>query len=155
MAPRRRQATAEDLVNKPARHQDWPISVPSEKGDIELNLSLVALSAIAYDELMAAHPPTKDQKAEGSAYNPDTFAPALISAVVADPKMSEEQTTAIWTSETWNRGELRDLFMGCVNICSRGLDVPFTRSPWRWAGAAITGCRTPTSWAGRRRIGRS
>jgi hypothetical protein len=126
MAPRRRQATAEDLVNKAARHQDWPISVPSEKGDVELVLSLTALSATEYDELMAAHPPTNEQKKDGSAYNPDTFAPALIAEVVSDPKMSVEQTTEIWTSKQWNRGELRDLFMGCVNICSKGLDVPFT-----------------------------
>ena len=44
-------------------------------------------------------------------HNPDTFAPALISAVLAEPKLSVEQATQIWKSPTWNRGELRDLFI--------------------------------------------
>ena len=126
MATRRRQATASDLLAKPARKQELVISVPAEKGEAEVTLSLIAISASAYDKLLAEHPPTKEQRDEGNGYNPDTFAPALIAAVVAEPKLTVEQAAEIWTGETWSRGELRDLFMGCVNLCSKGLDVPFT-----------------------------
>ena len=126
MATRRRQATAEDLLTKKARSQEWTVSIPGDKGDVEVVMQLVAISSHTYDDLMAAHPPTKEQEKDGNAYNPDTFAPALIAAVIAEPKLTVEQATEIWTSETWNRGELRDLFLACVNICSRGLDVPFT-----------------------------
>lgn len=127
MAPRRRQATAEDLLSKPARKQTVPITLSGgDKADTVVEMSLVSLSATAYDKLLAEHPPTKDQKSEGHTYNPDTFAPALIAEVVVDPKLTVEQATAIWTGETWSRGELRDLFMACVDLCSRGLDVPFT-----------------------------
>jgi hypothetical protein len=126
MATRRRQATAEDLLGKPARTQEVTITVPGEKGDIELTLALKAISATAYDQLLAEHPPTKEQAAEGAGYNADSFAPAIIAAVVESPKLSPEQAAEIWTGETWSRGELRDLFMACVNLCARGLDVPFT-----------------------------
>lgn len=126
MASRRRPATTADLLGKPARTQEVTITVPGEKGDIELTLQLRAVSASAYDRLLAEHPPTKEQKEEGSGYNPDTFAPAIIAAVVADPALSVEEATEIWNGETWSRGELRDLFLACVNLCSKGLDVPFT-----------------------------
>ena len=126
MPPRRRQATADDLLGKKARKAEIPISVPTDKGNQVLTMDLVAISSDEYDALLAEHPPTPDQKKDGNSYNPDTFAPALISAVLAEPKLTVEQATAIWKSPTWNRGELRDLFMGCVNLCSEGLNVPFT-----------------------------
>lgn len=126
MASRRRPATVEDLLSKPARTQDVVITVPGEKGDVELLLKLRAVSASAYDRLLADHPPTKEQSAEGSGYNPDTFAPAIIAAVVREPQLSEDQAIQIWNGDEWSRGELRDLFMACVNLCARGLDVPFT-----------------------------
>lgn len=126
MASRRRPATVDDLLLKPARTQELVINVPSEKGDVELTLALTALSMKEYDELIAAHPPTKDQKAEGNGYNPETFAPAVIAAVVTEPKLTLEQAQTLWAGDQWNRGELRDLFLSCVNLCSRGLDVPFT-----------------------------
>ena len=126
MASRRRPATAADLLSKPARKQTVTINVPGEKGDQELTLELKAISAKAYDDLIAAHPPTKEQKVDGQGYNPDTFAPAIIAEVVDEPKLSLEQATEIWSSSDWSRGELRDLFLECVNLCSRGLDVPFT-----------------------------
>ena len=125
MATRRRPATADDLLTKPLRKLDFEITIPGEKGDQTLSLSLQASGSKAYDDLLAAHPPTKEQKIEGDTYNVNTFGPAIIAAVVNEPKLTLEQATAIWDSETWSGGEKRDLFMGCVNLCQRGLDVPF------------------------------
>jgi hypothetical protein len=126
MANRRRPATVEDLLAKPARTQEVVITVPGEKGDVELTLQLKAISASAYDKLLADHPPTKEQSAEGQGYNSDTFAPAIIASVVSEPTLSNEQASQIWNGDEWSRGELRDLFMACVNLCAKGLDVPFT-----------------------------
>jgi hypothetical protein len=126
MAARRRSATIEDLLSKPARRQEIVITVPGEKGDVELLLKLQAISASAYDKLLADHPPTKEQAVDGSGYNAETFAPAIIAAVVSEPVISEEQAGQIWNGNEWSRGELRDLFMACVNLCAKGLDVPFT-----------------------------
>ena len=126
MAARRRPATAADLLAKPARTQELTITVPGEKGDVEWTLSLKAISASAYDQLLADNPPTKEQSVEGSGYNPETFAPAIIAAVVRDPELTPDQAAEIWNGEAWSRGELRDLFMACVNLCAKGLDVPFT-----------------------------
>jgi hypothetical protein len=126
---RPRQATADDLLLKPARTQKQPLTIPDDKGaggTRQVEITMTSISAHEYDDLMAEHPPTKAQKEEGSSYNPDTFAPALIAAVVSEPKLTIEQATEIWNSKTWSRGELRDLFIGCVNLCSRGLDLPFT-----------------------------
>jgi hypothetical protein len=122
MPPRRRQATADDLLTKSARVQELEISL----GEKTVVVSLVAISADEYDEMLAEHPPTKAQKEEGNTYNPETFPPALIAAVMAEPKITLEQAQTIWKGKTWSRGELRDLFMNCVNLCNRGLDVPFT-----------------------------
>ena len=126
MASRRRPATVEDLLSKPARTQDVVITVPGEKGDVELLLKLKAISASAYDRILAEHPPTKEQSVEGAGYNADTFAPAIIAAVVTEPEITPEQAGQIWNGDEWSRGELRDLFMACVNLCAKGLDVPFT-----------------------------
>ena len=126
MATRRRPATAADLLGKASRTADVVLTIPGEKGDAEVVLKLTALSAASYDALLAKFPPTKEQKDEGNGYDPEKFCPALIAAVVTDPALTVEQATEIWTSESWNRGELRDLFPSCVNLCSQGLDIPFT-----------------------------
>ena len=125
MAVRRRPATVDDLLTKPARTQELTITVGADK-PVEVTLALTAISAKAYDDLLAGNPPTVEQKAEGETYNPDTFPAHIISAVVSEPKITLEQAREIWDGSQWSRGELRDLYMACVNLCSRGLDVPFT-----------------------------
>lgn len=123
----RRIATLEDLLNKPARTRDLIIRVPAEKGGAhELTLKLKAVGSQAYDDLLAAHPPTAEQKREGNTYNADTFAPALIAACCVEPAMSEKDAVTLWTSSEWSRGEVTELFVACVEVCSKGLDVPFT-----------------------------
>jgi hypothetical protein len=61
-----------------------------------------------------------------------SFLPVLIAcalgcvkACVTVPALTVEQATLIWTGDDWSRGELRDLFMSCVNLCAKGLDLPF------------------------------
>lgn len=126
---KRRTATFNDLLHKPARSRELVLRVPNEDGDvIDLVVSLRAIGAKDYDDLIAKHPPTSEQKKEGGSYNVDTFAPALISACSHDPKLTPNEAAEIWNSPDWSRGEIMELFLASVEVCSKGLDVPFTES---------------------------
>ena len=59
---------------------EFSIYLDSEDGKQELTLLYQAIGATAYDKLIAKHPPTAEQRVEGSSFNIDTFAPALIAA---------------------------------------------------------------------------
>lgn len=115
-----KMATVSQLLTKPARFKVLEITLGEEK----VCLKLRSISSKAYDDLLSQHPPTKAQKAEGSTYNIDTFAPALISLCVIDPEINAEDATALWTSPEWSRGELLDLFFAAVEVNNKGLDVP-------------------------------
>lgn len=120
-APKKR-ATLEQLLGKKPRTTTVDVTV----GTDTLTLEFRALGAKAYDELMAAHPPTKEQKAEGQVWNPVTFPAALIAASSHDPTITPEQATELWTSPDWARGELWDMLARLVALNQEGLDVPFT-----------------------------
>jgi hypothetical protein len=117
----KRVATAADLMSKPARIKEVPLSL----GDDDLVIKLKAIGSKAYDDKLAEHPPTKAQKADGATYNMDTFPVALLSLCMVDPVMTEEELATVWTSPEWSRGELLDLFFSAVEINNKGLNVPF------------------------------
>lgn len=126
-APTRRPATFNDLLHKPARTKEVVLKVPDEGGTIiEYVVTLRAIGSKAYDVLVGMHPPTAEQKKDGATYNPDTFGPALISACAIEPRMTPNEAKELWESEEWSRGEVMELFVAAVEVCSRGLDVPFT-----------------------------
>lgn len=123
----RRAATFDELLKKPARTKDLVLKVPADdNGVLELVVTLRAIGSKAYDDMLAGHPPTREQKADGASYNSDTFAPALISACSVSPSLTVDEARQIWESDEWSRGELMELFMGCVEVNNKGLDVPFT-----------------------------
>lgn len=119
-APKR--ATVEDLLAKVRRSKELQLG----EGDTALTLVFQAMGSKAYDDLIAAHPPTKEQKAQDAAWNPDTFAPALIAGCSVEPKIDDDTAVSIWASDSWSRGELMDLFMSVVRLNSEGLNIPFT-----------------------------
>jgi hypothetical protein len=123
----RRKATFADLQSKPKRTREVVLKVPDEDGEIiEFVVTLKAVGSKAYDDLMANHPPTPDQKKDGAQYNPDTFGPALIAACSFEPYLTPKEASELWNSEDWSRGEVMELFIAAVEVCSKGLDVPFT-----------------------------
>jgi hypothetical protein len=124
----RKIATLEDLLKKPARTKEIVINVPSGKGTTDFVVTLKAIGSKAYDDLLASNPPTNEQKREGQTYNAETFAPALISACAVTPALTVEQATEIWTSTEWSRGELTELYLACVEVNAKGLDVPFNEA---------------------------
>ncbi len=116
-----KKATLQDLLEKSRRSKTIRLG-----GDTGPGIRFQALGSKEYDDLIAEHPPTAKQKKEDASWNPDTFAPALIAACSVDPKISEDDATKIWESESWSRGELMDLFVQIQQLNAEGLDVPFT-----------------------------
>lgn len=124
-------ATIDQLLKKPQRVKTIPVTVTTDGDEtLEVGIKVRAIGSSEYDELLASHPPTGKQKKDdpNTPYNPDTFPPALIAACAAEPTMSVEQATELWTSERWSRGELTTLFFGCMEVNAKGLDVPFNES---------------------------
>jgi len=113
-------ASVDQLLSKPARTKEMVLNIGSD----EVTIALRAIGSKAYDDLMAAHPPTKAQKVENTPFNIDTFGPALLATSFMTPEMTVEEATAMWTSPEWSRGELTDVFYACVELTNTGLDVP-------------------------------
>lgn len=82
-----------------------------------------SISAKEYDRLLTDNPPNLEQRAAGAPYNINTFAPALLARVIAEPEINEDHWTEIWTSPDWNRGELMGFFAECVDLCNAGLKL--------------------------------
>lgn len=122
-----RPATFTDLVKKPVRTKTITMKVPGDDDAVEeLTLRVRAIGQQAYDALLAEHPPTKKQKESGDSYNIETFCPALISKSLVEPTLTYDEARELWTSETWSRGELTELFFSCVDVNNKGLNIPFT-----------------------------
>lgn len=121
MPVKKKFATIEQLVAKPPRTREVGVNLP----DGEATIVLRAIGSKAYDDLVAAHPPTREQKKEQSAWNPDTFPAALLTACSLEPKIDEESAKQIFQSEHWSRGEKMGLFYALVTLNTEGLDVPF------------------------------
>jgi hypothetical protein len=123
----RKPATFAALVGKPPRTKELILKVPDVDGTVvEHVMVLRAIGSKAYDTLVGMHPPTPEQKKDGAGYNPDTFGPALISACSLEPYLTPNEAKELWNSEQWSRGEVMDIFSTAVEVCSKGLDVPFT-----------------------------
>ncbi len=116
----KKRATVDDLLEKARRTKELSLS---ENGPTVL---FQAISSKAYDDLIASNPPTAKQKRDNAAWNPDTFAPALIAACSVEPEITPDTAEGIWTSDSWSRGELMDLFSSVVELNAEGLNVPFT-----------------------------
>jgi hypothetical protein len=122
-----RRATLDELVNKPRSVTEFSIFLPDGNGGTnEVTLRYQAIGMRAYDRLVAKHPPKPDQRAEGSSFDMDSFAPALIAACSVDPEISPAEAKKIWDSDEWSRGDVMVLFRQAVELNNRGLDIPFS-----------------------------
>lgn len=115
-----KRATIDMLRSKPRAEKEIALKIP---GVGEATLLLRAIGAQEYDRLLTKNPPTTEQMASGNGYNIHTFAPALLSEVVADPKMDEKEWGEIWNSPDWSRGEVLQIFEMAVELCNIGMDV--------------------------------
>lgn len=124
----RKKATLDLLTKKRPVEKEVVIAVQGDDGPEELEMLFRSIGSAEYDNLVGKFPPRADQKKEGLTYDIDRFAPALIARVCVDPPMSEEDAKAIWASDEWNRGEVMNLFMSAIDVCTRGLEPTPTSS---------------------------
>lgn len=122
-------ATIDKLKKKSPVRKEVTIVVDLDSGETEeVTLVFQAISNKEYDKLVSKYPPNAQQKKEGANYDVDKFAPALISACSLEPDISLEDAKEIWDSETWNRGELMNLFWAAVSVNQQGHELPPTES---------------------------
>jgi len=117
-----KRVTLDALKSKRGRTREVTVHVDGE----EATLLLRSIGARDYDRLVAKHPPTRDQLADGATFNIDTFGPALISACSLEPEISPSDAQDLWDSPEWSRGDLMYLFSEAVRLNNEGLNVPFT-----------------------------
>ena len=92
----------------------------------------------AFDALLAAHRPTKEQKTitadQGGGileYNTDTFPPALMAASATDPEMTLEEAEEIY--HNWSSGDAEILFTTAILVCKERASLPLS-----WNGTGPT-----------------
>jgi hypothetical protein len=124
-----KRATLDMLKNKPRSTTEFSLYLSDGNGGTtEVTLKFQAIGMQAYDKLVGKHPPNTEQRAEGSSFNINTFAPALIAACSMEPEITPAEAKEIWDSEEWSRGDVMVLFRNAVDLNNRGLDIPFSDS---------------------------
>lgn len=121
-----KRATFDQLAGKKRAEEEITVSLSGNGTDDKVTLLFRAIGTREYDKLLGKHPPKAEQKVEGASYNIDSFGPALIAKCAAEPELTEAQSKELWESDDWSRGEIMTLFRTAVEVCNRGLDVPFT-----------------------------
>lgn len=119
-------ATFDVLLKKPRREITFFVHVEQDGRPRPVRLKYRSLDQKAFDDLLAAHQPNAKDERKGAQWDPDTFPPALISAVAVTPQLSYEQADELLNSKNWSPGEISALFRNALNVCQAGLDVPFS-----------------------------
>lgn len=123
------RASLDQLKKKRRKTKTLNITVTGDSGkEVDVEMVFQAISGYQFDQLKSTCKPTQEDKKVGLDYNAEQFAPKLIAATCTDPQMSEEDAREIWDSDEWNRGERMQLFMAAMEVCNKGLDVPFSES---------------------------
>jgi hypothetical protein len=124
-----KRATLDLLRNKKRQEKEIVVEWPVGDGKTEeVTFLFQSIGAAEWDALVAKHPPTKDQRADGEPFNPDTFGPALLAMVCVEPALTVEDWTEFWNSPDWNRGEIVMFYANAVQLCQQGLNIPFNAS---------------------------
>jgi len=119
-------ASVAELLGKPRRKLTFQLTIEDEDGNpLSRTIIYKAISSIEYDALLEEHPPNAKQREDAAAFNIDTFAPALISAVSFEPKLTYEEAEQLYKDPDWSGGEIGTLYFNAQRVCNAGLDVPF------------------------------
>ncbi|MFJ3201020.1 hypothetical protein [Streptomyces sp. NPDC086989] len=86
----------------------------------ETEFRFEALGDRAWSDLIAAHPP----KEKGNAFDPETFAPALIAACAIDPVMSVDQVKELF--DVLNHAQRDVLWQGAFDVNTEATGIPFS-----------------------------
>lgn len=97
-----------------------------EMADSTVVFRLRAMTRMAWAELVAAHPPAKDDEVEQAlGYHPDSFFPAMIRASTVEPEPTAEQWGKL-LDETLTNRQYNDLIDAGLALNRRPIDVPFS-----------------------------
>jgi hypothetical protein len=114
-----KRATLEMFLSRKPHEAEFKFNL----GDDEVTMLFRSVGSVAYDKMLDRCPPTKEQVADGSAYNPDEFMPLLLSKVCIDPAFTLAEWKSIFSSESYGRGEVSELFFSAVGVCNRQLGM--------------------------------
>ena len=124
-----KRATIDLLKSKARSTTEFTLYITDEDGEQqEVTIKFQSIGMRDYDKLVAKHPPKAEQRVDGSPFDIDTFAPALIAACSVDPEISLKDAQEIWNSPNWGRGDVMVLFRNAVDLNNRGLDIPFSEN---------------------------
>lgn len=112
------------LTGSPDRLAVFRSELAAIDAEAEVLIHLVAVGVRRVEELMVAHPPTKDQTAaakrlgrDAPMYNPDEVFPALLSEAIEkveihgvdEGRLTPAQVTKILESDGWPNDQIQDL----------------------------------------------
>ena len=100
---------------------------------------LRAMSSRRWRSLLAAHPPTKQQKADGADFNPETFPVAALAACAVVPEMTLEQAEKI--ADALPLGDFQKLWSAVLTVNVGVNDAPksvLATAIHRMNGASLT-----------------
>lgn len=97
----------------------------------QMIVTLCALSRLAYRQILAAHPPRRDEGGEVlrtdlTGFNADTFYPAIIRACWSGPTLDEETREHLLDDVLTDR-QFEELAIAAVNVNRGAVDIPFSR----------------------------
>lgn len=119
--------TFDTLMSKPKRVVVQKVSVPDAQGNPhQVKVKFEAITSGAYDDLVAAHPPSREDKERGGNWNSKTFPPALVAKTIVQPKLTYEQAYELSVAPNWASGEFMDLFLAANKATMAGFEVPFS-----------------------------
>ncbi|WP_157253214.1 hypothetical protein [Nonomuraea typhae] len=78
----------------------------------------------AFSDLVAAHPPSDEDKETGNDVNWETFGVALVSACAVEPEMTEAETGQL--ADALTQAQWDSLFAAAWSVNKRDVDVPFS-----------------------------
>jgi len=101
------------------------IQLQKEMEESTIHVRLRALNRVEWRDLLAAHPPRKDNDADKIlGFNPNTLFDALIVACITDPELTSEQAAALLDALTPSQfDKLADAAWG---LNRRDVSVPFS-----------------------------
>jgi hypothetical protein len=120
-----KRATLDLLKSKKRAEREVTVTIPGSEDPVSFLFR--AISRREFDALVDECPPNKQGIAKGDVYDQDKLAPALLSRVVIEPKISEEDWRELWKSPDWSSGELGGLLVTAMGLCQSGFElVPTT-----------------------------
>lgn len=102
------------------------VDVEEQMAGVTKDLTVKAVSRNAWADLLAEHPPSKEQLKAGETMNPRTFPVAALVVCSHDPKVSTEQAEAL--ANNLPSGEWQKLWYAIVALNTQQTTVPKLRA---------------------------